>query len=328
MRQIITPRITGDQIQKMPEILSIGECMIELFSEEPIEEAHTFTRSLAGDSFNILVAAQRLGTSTGYVTRLGDDPFAGYLLQTWEGEGIDTSHVRKVPGFNAVHFVSLLPGGDREFVYYRTGSAPSTIEPGDLDSDYIGGARIQHLSGITQAISTTARQTVLKAAQIAKGKGVSVSYDPHYRHQLWSHDEAREAMEEVIPYVDYFLPNVPADSQMMLGTDDPHEVVAHFRSRGVPVVAVTRGEHGAVLGVEDQVIEVSAYRPDGPIDTTAAGDAFNGGFLHGILNGMDVEEAARLGSVTAGLKLRGRGALTGMPYREEVFNVYERLRQV
>ena len=110
MRQIITPRITGDQIQKMPEILSIGECMIELFSEEPIEEAHTFTRSLAGDSFNILVAAQRLGTSTGYVTRLGDDPFAGYLLQTWEGEGIDTSHVRKVPGFNAVHFVSLLPG--------------------------------------------------------------------------------------------------------------------------------------------------------------------------------------------------------------------------
>ena len=57
----------------MPELLSIGECMIELFSEEPIEVADTFTRSLAGDSFNVLVAAQRLGTSTGYVTRLGDD---------------------------------------------------------------------------------------------------------------------------------------------------------------------------------------------------------------------------------------------------------------
>ena len=257
---------------------------------------------------------------------MGDDPFAGYLFQTWQGEGIDTSHVRTVPGFNAVHFVALLPGGDREFVYYRKGSAPSTLEPDDLDSEYIGGARIQHLSGITQAISSTARQTILKAAQIAKSKGVAVSYDPNYRHQLWSHDEAREAMEEVIPYVDYFLPNVPADSQMLLGTDDPHEVVEQFRGRGVPVVAVTRGEDGAVVGVEDRVFEVPAYRPDGPIDTTAAGDAFNGGFLHGILNGMDVEDAARLGSVTAGLKLRGRGALTGMPYRDEVFSIYERFR--
>ena len=309
----------------MPDILSIGECMIELFSEEPIEEADTFTRSLAGDSFNILVAAQRLGSSTGYVTRLGDDPFAGYLLQTWEGEGIDTSHVKTVAGFNAVHFVALLPGGDREFVYYRKGSAPSTIEPSDLDSEYISGARIQHLSGITQAISSTARETVLKAAQIAKDSGIAVSYDPNYRHQLWSHEEARQAMEEVIPYVDYFLPNVPVDSQMLLGTDDPHEVVAHFREMGVPIVAVTKGEDGAVVGVGDRVFEIPAYRPDGPIDTTAAGDAFNGGFLHGILNGMAIQNAARLGSVTAGLKLRGRGALTGMPYSDEVFSIYESL---
>ena len=131
----------------------------------------------------------------------------------------------------------------------------------------------------------------------------------------------------MIPYVDYFLPNVPDDSLMLLGIDDPYEIVAYFRSRSVPVVAVTRGEDGAVVGVGDRIIEVPAYRPDGPIDTTAAGDAFNGGFLHGILRGLDVEDAAQLGSVTAGLKLRGRGALTGMPFRQEVFNVYEKLRQ-
>lgn len=309
----------------MPEILSIGECMIELFSDEPIEMADTFTRSLAGDSFNILVAAQRLGTSTGYMTRLGEDPFAEYLLRTWRGEGIDTSRVMKVPGFNAVHFVALLSGGEREFVYYRKGSAPSTIEPSDLDSDYIGQARIQHLSGITQAISSNARKTVLKAAQIAKDRGVAVSYDPNYRHQLWSHDEARAAMEEVIPYVDYFLPNAPVDAQMLLGTDDPYEVVAYFRNKNVPVVAVTRGAYGAVVGVGDRIIEIEAYLPGGPIDTTAAGDAFNGGFLHGILSGSDVGDAAQLGAVTAGLKLRGRGALAGMPFQEEVYSVYERL---
>ena len=302
----------------MPDLISIGECMIELFAEEPIETADTFTRSLAGDSFNICVAAQRLGTSTGYVTRLGSDPFADYLLGTFHSEGIDASGVRRVEGFNAVHFVALMPNGDRDFVYYRAGSAPSTLEPGDINADYIGSAKVLHCSGVAQAISDTARATVLRAAQIAKERGVRVSYDPNYRHQLWSPEDLRNAAAELLPYVDYFLPNVPDDSRALIDTDDPYEVVDHFRDMGVPVVAVTRGEHGAVVGSEDGTFDIPAYRPDGPIDTTAAGDAFNGGFIHALLNGMSMPDAGRMGTVTAGLKLRGRGALSGMPTYDEV----------
>ena len=302
----------------MPDLISIGECMIELFAEEPIESADTFTRSLAGDSFNICVAAQRLGTSTGYVTRLGNDPFADYLLGTFHSEGIDTSGVRKVDGFNAVHFVALMPNGDRDFVYYRAGSAPSTLEPDDLAADYIGSAKVLHCSGVAQAISDTARATVLRAAQVAKERGVLVSYDPNYRHQLWSPEHLRVAAAELLPYVDYFLPNVPDDSRALIDSDDPYEVVDHFMDMGVPVVAVTRGEHGAVIGSKDGTFDIPAYRPDGPIDATAAGDAFNGGFIHGLLNGMSVPDAGRMGTVTAGLKLRGRGALSGMPTYDEV----------
>ena len=307
----------------MPDLISIGECMIELFAEEPIETADTFTRSLAGDSFNICVAAQRLGTSTGYVTRLGNDPFADYLLGTFQSLGIDTSGVRRVDGFNAVHFVALMPNGERDFVYYRAGSAPSTLHPDDLDGDYIGSARVLHCSGVAQAISESARRTVLRAAQIAKDQGVRVSYDPNYRHQLWGPEGLREAAAELLPYVDYLLPNVPDDSQALIGSDDPFRVIEHFRDMGVPVVAVTRGERGAVVGSKDGTFEIPAHRPDGPIDTTAAGDAFNGGFIHGLLNGMSVADAGRLGAVTAGLKLRGRGALTGMPTREEVLEIFD-----
>ena len=302
----------------MPDLISIGECMVELFSEEPIETADTFTRSLAGDSFNICVAAQRLGTSTGYVTRLGDDPFADYLLATFQSLGIDTSGVRRVDGFNAVHFVALMPDGDREFVYYRSGSAPSTLHPDDLDPKIIGTAKVLHCSGVAQAVSDSARQTVLRAAHMAKELGIKVSYDPNYRHQLWSTGDMRKAASELIPYVDYFLPNVPDDSRALIDSDDPYKVIEHFRNMGVPVVAVTRGEQGAVIGCDEGVFDIPAYRPDGPIDTTAAGDAFNGGFIHGLLNGMSIAEAGRLGTVTAGLKLRGRGALGGMPTLGEV----------
>ena len=302
----------------MPDIISIGECMIELFAEEPIETADTFTRSLAGDSFNICVAAQRLGTSTGYVTRLGNDPFADYLLGTFKSLGIDTSGVRTVEGFNAVHFVAQLPNGDRDFVYYRAGSAPSTLQPEDLDPDYIGSAKVLHCSGVAQAISDSARRTVLRAAQVAKERRVMVSYDPNYRHQLWSPDDMRQAALELLPYVDFLLPNVPDDSGALMNSDDPYEVVDHFRGMGVPVVAVTRGEEGAVIGCDEGVFDIPAYRPDGPIDATAAGDAFNGGLIHGLLNGMSIADAGRLGTVTAGLKLRGRGALSGMPSLAEV----------
>ena len=310
----------------MPDLISIGECMIELFSEEPIEEADTFTRSLAGDSFNICVAAQRLGTSSGYVTRLGDDPFAAYLLNTWNSLGIDTSQVKTVEGFNAVHFVALMPDGDREFVYYRSGSAPTTLEPNDLNPDYIGSAKVLHCSGIAQAISESARATVLRAAQIAKERGLKVSYDPNYRYQLWSPEEIREAASELLPFVDYFLPNSSDDAPALIGSDDPYRMVRHYRDMGVPVVAVTRGEEGAVIGSEDGIVGIPAYSPGGPIDTTAAGDAFNGAFIHGLLNGMSVEDAGKLGTITAGLKLRQRGAIGGMPTREEAFGVFDTLR--
>ena len=310
----------------MPDLISMGECMIELFSEEPIEEADTFTRSLAGDSFNICVAAQRLGTSSGYITRLGDDPFAAYLLNTWNSLGIDTSQIKTVEGFNAVHFVALMPDGNREFVYYRSGSAPTTLCPEDLDPEYIGSAKVLHCSGIAQAISESARATVLRAAQIAKERGLKISYDPNYRHQLWSPEEMLEAASELLPYVDYFLPNSSDDAPALIGSDDPYRMVQHYRDMGVPVVAVTRGEEGAVIGFEDRVVEIPPYSPGGPIDSTAAGDAFNGAFIHGMLNGMSVEDAGRLGTITAGLKLRQRGAIGGMPSGEEAFGVFNTLR--
>ena len=85
----------------MPDIISVGECMIELFAEKPIGEADIFSRSLAGDTLHILVAAQRLGSTTGYITLVGRDPFTDYLLDTWMNESIDTSRVKIVNGFNA-----------------------------------------------------------------------------------------------------------------------------------------------------------------------------------------------------------------------------------
>jgi 2-dehydro-3-deoxygluconokinase len=310
----------------MPDMLSIGESMIELFSEEPMDTAETFTRSVAGDSLNIIVAASRLGTNTGYITKLGNDPFEGYLLDIFTSEGIDTTHVLSSDGFNAVHFVTVMPDGDREFVYYRAGSAPSTIKPEELNPEYISGAKIMHCSGIAQAISSSSRATVLAAAQIAQLNGVPVSYDPNYRHQLWNPSEAKEAMEELMPYVDIFLPSAPADSKVLFETEDPEKVIQEANRRGVETVVVTLGEDGALIGAENEVMQLDPM-PAGPvIDTTGAGDSFKGGFIHGFLEGKSVAESALIGNVCAGITITGRGALNPMPYRKEVYDKVRNLR--
>jgi len=310
----------------VPDIISLGECMVELFSEESIARAGSFRKAVGGDALNTLVAAARLGASTGFVTRVGDDPFAPYLLETWRAEGIDVSHARLVEGFNAVYFISLLPGGEREFTYYRSGSAASTMTPADLDAAYIGGARALHVSGISQGISLSCRETVLAAVRLAREGGVVVSYDPNLRRKLWpSLDEARAAMQEVLPFVDIVFPSAPEEMTDLLDVRSVEEGIERLWQAGVGTVAVKLGGDGCLLGHDGRLVTIPPFVPEAVVDTTGAGDAFDGAFLHGVVSGLSSEEAARLAVVCAGLSLRSRGAIGGLPYREEAYAAWRAL---
>jgi len=302
----------------MPEILSIGECMVEFFAEEPLATARVFYKAFAGDALNLLAAAARLGSTTGFISRVGDDPFQPFLLKGWQELGIDTSHVKRVEGCNGIYFISIAREGQREFIYYRKGSAPSTLVPEDLDSAYIAQARFLHVSGITQAISPTARATVLAAARMAKEAGVQVSYDPNLRLRLWTLAEARAAMSEVLPYVDTILPSGPEEAQALFGTAEPEAVARWLHARGPSLVALKLGEHGVFVSGQGEQTLVPALPVEQVVDTTGAGDVFDGAFLHGLVRGLSPRQAARLGVSMAGLKVRGRGAIASLPSREEV----------
>ena len=236
----------------MPEIVAVGECLIELYSDEPIGEASRFHRAYAGDTCNAALMAARLGSSCGYVTRMGDDPFADYLLAEFHKVGLDTSRVKRVDGFNGVHFISLLPDGDREFVYYRNGSAASTMTPDDLDSGYIGSASILHVSAILQATSQSARETVLEAAKMARRLGVTVSYDTNLRLTLWSAEEARATVEDTLPYVDVVFVSHPSETEAMLGVDSELAAIEFLLDRGVNVAAVKCGADGSWVATPDR----------------------------------------------------------------------------
>lgn len=302
-----------------PELLAFGECMVELYADGPLGQANRFQRSYGGDTLNTLVAAARLGAATGYITKVGDDPFADYLLSSWQEEGIDTTHAQRVPGQNGLYFITLLEDADRDFTYYRTGSAASTFSSEDLPHDAIRRARIFHVSGISQAISPGCRAAVLAAARTASDAGVLVSYDPNFRARLWSQEDAREALEELLPYIDIAFPSAPEEAQALLGATEPESVARYFHHGGVRYVGVKLGPDGCFISESNgSSTLVAPHMPERILDTTGAGDAFDGAFLYGLLRGLDANASAALAALVSGLSVAKRGAIPGLPTHQEV----------
>jgi 2-dehydro-3-deoxygluconokinase len=302
----------------MPDLVSIGECMIEFSCEGPMGRARAFQRSFGGDTLNLLVAAGRLGCSGGFITRVGSDPFGPGLLECWRAEGIDLTHAPLVPGFNGIYFISLLEGGEREFTYYRAGSAASHLGPDDIDPDYIAAAKAVHASGITQALAPSCRAAVKRAFEIAKRAEVMTSFDPNLRLKLWDLESARAALEEVLPLVDIILPSAPRETGELIGIEDPERAAAYFHQRGVKIAVMKMGRRGALVSDGESVRPIPAHRSPFVVDTTGAGDAFAGGFLAGLCMGYDAMSAASIGAVVSGLKVRGRGAVSSLPQRAQV----------
>lgn len=297
------------------DLIGLGECMIELSATEPLGQALTLRKSYGGDVMNTLVHAARLGSRTGFISRVGNDPFGAGLLEMWRGEGIDVSQAPLVEGLNGAYFISLLSGGEREFTYYRSNSAASQLRPADLSADYIASSRCLLISGITQAISTSAEATTLKAARIAKQHGVRVAFDPNYRARLWATRgglrAARAALQRVLPLIDVLLPSASADLELFDLTAELDVLEL------APLVALKVGADGAWIRGEAQSIQIPTERVN-VVDTTGAGDAWNAGFLHHLLCGATATAAARAGNRCAGVVVQAHGAI--LPRRDEGLN--------
>lgn len=310
----------------MVDIVSIGECFIEFFTYETLHAEADWELVYSGDTFNVVAMASRLGTPCGYVTRVSDDPMGDYLLEEWSKRGIDTTYARQVRGFNAVEFSSSEPVGEGSKVVYRKGAAASTMRPDDIDQAYISNAKILHVSGISQGISRTCREAVYAAVKIAHESGVLVSYDTNLRVNLWeSIGEARDAMEELLPYIDIITPSFPHEPAALIDLHTEREVIDRFLERGVGTVALKCGAEGAWVGTPRETVRIPGVAPKGLLHTSGAGDTFVGGLLHCIAQGMDAVEGARWGVACAGLKVGGP-SIEAQPTRKEVLDALDSVR--
>ncbi|TWT09402.1 sugar kinase [Reyranella sp. CPCC 100927] len=297
-----------------PALICLGEPMVEFNHTDPQEPR--WLQGFGGDTSNAAIAAARQGASVGYVTALGRDLFGDRFIDLWQRENVDCACVaRRDDAHTAVYFVTHDAQG-HQFHYLRRDSAASRLGPADLPRDYLAGARILHLSGISQAISPAARDAGFAAIEIVKAAGGQVSYDTNLRLKLWSLDKARDTIHAAIARADIALPSFD-DAEQLTGLSDPDAIADFYLRLGPPIVALKLGKDGALLATPQTRQRIAAQRVDA-VDATGAGDTFAGAFLAQVLEGCDPLAAARWANAAAALKTTGFGAIAPMPSRAAV----------
>ncbi|WP_052667017.1 sugar kinase [Nitriliruptor alkaliphilus] len=295
-----------------PTVIALGECMLELRQEDGAT-----ILGVGGDSYNTAVYLTREGAgriSVGYATVLGTDPYSDGILEAMTAEGLDVGLVQRVddrhPGLYLVH---VDPDGERHFLYYRGASAARRLLTTPRHQEVIRAtaeADWIYLTGITLAVlEEAARERLLAAVQQARAAGGRVAFDTNYRPALWpDRGSARRCIAPFLEATDLALPSFE-DERALWDAATPDDAVERLLAAGASEVVIKVGEKGVVLSDGATTRAVAAQPVDRPVDTTAAGDAFNGAYLAARIRGQDPGAAARHGVRLAARVVTARGAI-------------------
>jgi len=297
----------------MVDIVAIGEPLFE-FNQLPGETL--YRQGFGGDTSNFAIAAARAGASTAYLSQLGDEPFGQMFLELWDREGVDRSAITLAADApTGIYFVSHGPDG-HAFTYRRAGSAASRMRFTEAFAAQIASARWLHASGISQAIGSSACDTVFAAIEHARRHGVRISYDLNFRPRLWPAARAAAIARATIAQCDLFLPSID-EAALLFGIDDARALIDFSHALGARKVAVKLGARGALVSDGETVHAVPALAVD-PVDATGAGDCFGGVTVARLVAGDDLAEAARAGCAAAALSTTGYGAIDPLPGRAAI----------
>lgn len=307
------------------DIITLGEGLIELSSDVSLSLAQSLDKYYGGDTLAAAIAARRLGSKVGYISRVGCDYFKEFLMDSWQAEGLDISQVKLTKDFNGLYLLARPKSGEKEFSYYRKKTAASKLSIEDISEKYIENAKIFYTSGIAQTLSLSTKEAVGKAYAIAKQKGLTTSYDPNYSPLITTPEESKEAFDDVINDIDILFLSDRNDIAKLFNINSAEKVIKYFWDMGVNTVVIKSSEKGGYYTGYAGDIVFCEFLFSKTIDTTCSGDVFNGGFLHAISSGFSPFEATKLASVVSGLQSQKIGAIKSIPTKEEVYSEYEKI---
>ena len=332
------------------DVVTCGELLIDFVALEQgvsLVEATRFERAAGGAPANVAVGLQRLGRTAGFLGQVGDDDFGHLLAETLRSEGVGIDGLRFTQeARTALAFVSLMAGGERDFMFYRHPSADMLWQATDTDLTIAANCRIFHHGSIS-LISEPSRASTLAAIDAAKAGGALISFDPNLRPALWPSEAVMlQTVLDAIGRAD-IVKMTGEELQMLAGCSDSYDDEPdYFQGTqeiwhdDLRLLIVTDGAKGSHWFNSDNSDFVSGFPVDA-VDTTGAGDAFMAGLLTGLLeydlawqptidefvDSLDNDEepewpklvdALRLANAAGALAVTRRGAIPALPTRVEV----------
>ena len=292
-------------------VICVGEVGIELARGSD----GRFGLGFNGDTFNTAVYLARAGIPVAYATAMGDDPYSDGLVALAAAEGVRCDCVIRVPGrLPRLALVDTVSSGERQF--YAWGETSPARELFELPNwgriaEALVNARLIYFSGITLSLySNLAIGRFLAALELARQRGVKIAFDGNFRPRGWKGDVARtrSVFMEALKRVDIAMPTYE-DEAVLWGDPSPEATMERMRAFGIGEIVVKNGPNGAVVASAQAHEHVPVPQLVVPVDTTAAGDGFNAGYLAARLSGATPVAAAGAAHRLAGEVIRHSGAL-------------------
>ncbi|PPF85685.1 sugar kinase [Subtercola sp. Z020] len=297
--------------------------MALLQAEHPGPLAHVSSLGLGigGSESNVAIGVTRLGGSTVWCGRVGDDSLGQLVLREIRAEGVDVRAIVDAGAPTGLMIKERRTADTQKVTYYRSGSAGSRLSAEDLDEGLLRGASVLHLTGITPALSASAADAVFAAIGLARASGVTVSFDLNYRSKLWSAEAAAAVYRRLLPLVDIAFAG-DDEAALVFGEATSDVLAARLAEAGPSEAIIKRGHLGAVA-VIDGTLHWQAPVPISPLDTVGAGDAFVAGYLAeslrtGESGGSTPESRLALAAHAGAFACLAPGDWEGLPTRAEL----------
>ncbi|MGE7760040.1 sugar kinase [Peribacillus sp. NPDC097895] len=304
------------------DVVTIGETMTLFTPNEggPLRHASSFSMKFGGAESNVAIGLSRLGHSSRWISRLGEDEF-GHAMQAFiRGEGVDVSYVTRDPDApTGVFFKEFRRLNDTRVYYYRKDSAASKMTAELLSEHSIQDASYLHITGITPALGKSCQLLLDKAIHIAKKNGTKVVFDPNIRLKIWADEnEARHFITKYASESDIVMPGV-TEAEFLFGSHTREVLVDRFHELGVETVLLKLGKEGSYISSPPITKTfVPGFFVERVVDPIGAGDAFASGVLSGLLDGLSLQEAARRGNAMGAMATMANGDVEGLPVRADL----------
>ena len=309
------------------KIVTFGEIMLRLapYDYQRFVQTDRYQATYGGGEANVAVSLAMFGNDVQFVTKLPDNPIADAAFASLHKYGVGTRHIARGGDRMGIYFLehgaSVRPS---KVTYDRANTAISQVTPEDFDwASIFADAEWFHTTGITPALSPETAQVTLQAAKAAKEAGVMVSCDLNYRNKLWSREEAKAVMTQLVQYTDVIIAN-EEDCADVFGiratSTDVHKGeldIHHYREVAQEVMNLSKAKMVAItlresLSASDN--NWAAMLFDGEnfflskkyslhiVDRVGGGDSFGAGLIHSVLAGRPAQEALEFAVAASAMK--------------------------